>query len=205
MIPEDLYASILTACDGEWETYAGPKSKRCRELLEDPIRPVKSVAGDTYTMGAGYFLYDTCANDLGINQTTHRRNEHFSEPRTKSKETSTHTSRAAGPPNPNSGEYYCGQERASMAYLNHPEVQDALHVKRQSFQFQSSLEYSYTAHSLVDAYKDVLLKYYNVVQYSGDADPCVPYIGTQRWIKSMVNRAKLHNCFIPEDILNIIC
>lgn len=102
---------------------------------------------------------------------------------------------------PNSGEYYCGQERASLAYLNNKAVQAALHVKPQVFSFQTSLDYNFTGklfavngqgnfvleYSLLDDYKSVLLNHYRVVQYSGDADPCVPYLGTQRWIQSLVS------------------
>jgi hypothetical protein len=34
-------------------------------------------------------------------------------------------------------------------------------------------------------YASTLLKNFRVLQFSGDADPCVPYVGTQRWINSL--------------------
>lgn len=54
MISEDLYAEINDACAGEWGTFEAPRSETCRTLLEDPIHPVMSEAGNTYEMGNGY-------------------------------------------------------------------------------------------------------------------------------------------------------
>ena len=35
------------------------------------------------------------------------------------------------------------------------------------------------------SYKNDLVGQVRILQYSGDADPCVPYVGTQRWIDSL--------------------
>ena len=75
MISEALYAEINEACVGEWGTYDAPRSAKCATLLEDPVRPVLHEAGDTYQMGGGYFLYDTCPPDdlvTAIDPQTHR-------------------------------------------------------------------------------------------------------------------------------------
>ena len=37
----------------------------------------------------------------------------------------------------------------------------------------------------LDEYKEKLIPNYRIMQFSGDADPCVPYVGTQRWIDSL--------------------
>lgn len=63
MISEQLYAQINEACKGQWGKYEAP-TEPCKSLLEDPVRPCLSHAGDTYDMGGGYYLYDTCGNDL---------------------------------------------------------------------------------------------------------------------------------------------
>ena len=66
-----------------------------------------------------------------------------------------------------------------------PAVQDALHVSRQRFDFSTGLDYNFTRHSLLDEYASTLVSAFRVMHYSGDADPCVPHVGTQRWIASL--------------------
>ena len=83
------------------------------------------------------------------------------------------------------GEYACGQENAASVWLNLPAVQDALHVSRQRFDFSTGLDYNFTRHSLLDEYASTLVSAFRVMHYSGDADPCVPHVGTQRWIASL--------------------
>lgn len=175
-----------------------------------------SEAGDTYDMGGGYFLYDTCSSDLGINKSTHQLESlHQAKPQITHLENHKmdHEQRQLSGMQfnaiPNSGEYYCGQQRASLLYLQSSLVQQQIHVWKDTkgknvskenltdgeqksnagtrdFTFNTRLNYNFNLFSLVDKYKDVLLESYDVVQYSGDADPCVPYIGTQRWIQSLV-------------------
>ena len=53
------------------------------------------------------------------------------------------------------------------------------------FHFSTGLNYTKNAHSLLDQYKSDIIPKYRVWQFSGDADPCVPYIGTQRWVESL--------------------
>ena len=70
-------------------------------------------------------------------------------------------------------------------WLNLPAVQDALHVSRQRFDFSTGLDYNFTRHSLLDEYASTLVSAFRVMHYSGDADPCVPYVGATRWIESL--------------------
>merc|ERR1711953_796097 len=118
---------------------------------EDPVRPCLSIAGDTYDMGGGYFLYDTCSRDmLAMDKNDHRPHPELVE---------------LGPPTspqyPNTaGEYACGQERASTTYLNLPSVQRAIHTKlvgKEQFQFSTGLKYEFTAFSLLEAYAEHLI------------------------------------------------
>ena len=49
----------------------------------------------------------------------------------------------------------------------------------------TGLSYGLTEHSLLDAYNETLLPSLRVLQFSGDADPCVPFVGTERWIEEL--------------------
>merc|ERR1719174_2637536 len=190
MISEALYAKINKVCEGQWGTYE-PPSKACAELLEDPVRPCLSVAGDTYDMGGGYFLYDTCDPDLlALDPTTHRpRVSSDNGPDNGQDEMEVSPQPKPGYPT-NSGQYACGQERGGQAWLNVEAVREAIHVhtEKQSgrpFHWSTGLNYTLTAYSLLDTYKKILLPAFRVMQFSGDADPCVPYVGTQRWITGL--------------------
>ena len=211
MISEALYAEINKECAGQWGTYAAP-SKACADLLEDPVRPCKSKAGDTYQMGGGYFLYDTCGDDLMSlsdeqrvafgedgNGTTTTTTTHIAPPRTIKdaahlNELLARSARrggaAAATCGANSGEYMCGQEAATQFYLNLEAVRSAIHVQTKAesgreFHFSTGLNYTFTDYSLLELYRTKLIPHYRIMQYSGDADPCVPYVGTQRWIASL--------------------
>eukprot|EP00040_Diaphanoeca_grandis_P039304 m.258713 g.258713 ORF g.258713 m.258713 type:complete len:511 (-) comp36943_c0_seq1:277-1809(-) len=194
MISESLYAEITEACKSWWKggkpypdpdgpsMEGPPEGSECRKLLEDPVRPCMSKAGDTYDMGGGYFLYDTCTADLlALDNTTNLPKHH--------EDLQFGASAESVPTYPNdSGEYACGQEKATMIWLNLPEVQKALHVKlvnKTQFSFSTGLHYEFTTYSLLDEYKNDLIPNFRIMQYSGDADPCVPYVGTQRWIESL--------------------
>ena len=223
MINESLYTTINQVCQHEWNTLNGPTSPECRTLLEDPIRPVLSSAGDTYQMGGGYYLYDTCDGDLlDLDNGTHRpRQVHDKEytvahlvrvqRKAQQRRQQLHSvspdladlaeievsepqwmTRAAAQEYYNdAGAYACGQERASLVYLNLPSVRAAIHVpslthSNRTFSFSTRLPgYNFTAHSLLDLYNSTLIDQLTIMQYSGEADPCVPYIGTERWIESL--------------------
>ena len=92
-------------------------------------------------------------------------------------------------PYPNTaGEYACGQENAAVYWLNLPAVQHALHVRlvgKSRFSFSTPLHYNFTKGSLLAEYKERLALKLRILQFSGDADPCVPYVGTSRWIESL--------------------
>jgi hypothetical protein len=140
-----------------------------------------SVAGDTYEMGGGYFLYDSCGADLlradgGLRAAA-------APPAAAVAAAARHV--RGGAYANDAGEYACGQENAASVWLNLPAVQDALHVSRQRFDFSTGLDYNFTRHSLLDEYASTLVSAFRVMHYSGDADPCVPHVGTQRWIASL--------------------
>lgn len=202
MIPEHVHSKIYEACSSWWGNgkpfpegpdMFNPPPEPCKTLLEDPIRPVKSVAGDTYDMGGGYYLYDSCSKDLLALD----KNDNLPHPERfalTGEQSHENVGRQLQAPPASSeytntaGEYACGQERASTAYLNLPAVQQAAHVRlvdKKRFDFSTSLLYNFTAWSLLEDYKARLLPNFRILQYSGDADPCVPYVGTKRWIDSL--------------------
>ena len=212
MIPEAKKKQIDAACASWYEEAPpgpyGPPPADCRALLEDPIRPVKSIAGDTYDMGGGYFLYDTCGTDLSALDSATSRPRQGVQPKPPQRSIAlaaydrwaqpkvqinadgaaeTVSRLREGYPN-TAGEYACGQENAAVIWLNLPEVPEALHVKlvgKTEFSISTGLHYNFTAYSLLDVYNSTLTKELRIMQFSGDADPCVPYVGTERWIESL--------------------
>merc|ERR1712216_170600 len=170
-----------------------PPPEPCRTLLEDPVRPCKSIAGDTYDMGGGYYLYDTCSQDmLALDKFDNL--PHPEQHALPIWQAGGELGRRLQAPPPGSeymntaGEYACGQERASTTYLNLAAVMKAAHVRlvgKDRFDFSTGLHYNKTAWSLLDEYKARLLPNFRILQFSGDADPCVPYVGTKRWIDSL--------------------
>lgn len=130
---------------------------------------MKSIAGDTYDMGGGYFLYDTCGADL-LALTADGRGP-----------TRPSAERIANAYALNSGEYACGQENAAQAWLRRGDVQATLHVRRTpEYSMSTTLDYNFTAASLLANYKDLFAPNFRILQYSGDADPCVPSSGKQK-------------------------
>jgi len=226
MINESLYNTINQVCANQWNTFEGPTSQECRDLLEDPIRPVLSSAGDTYNMGGGYYLYDTCDGDLldmdasthqprvvkqheytvdhlvHVQRTAQRNRQHDQNKRhplavqvdkTEQYWMTAATAATAQEYYNDAGTYACGQERASLVWLNVNAVREASHVpvranstEGRPFSFSTALPgYNFTAHTLLPLYNDTLIGALTIMQYSGEADPCVPYIGTERWVASL--------------------
>ncbi|KAK7240021.1 serine-type carboxypeptidase [Aureococcus anophagefferens] len=165
MIPDAAKRAIDAAC-ADWYVAAppgpqAPPPPACAAALEDPVRPAMSVAGDTYEMGGGYFLYDSCGADLlrptaAAAAAARRRRARASRPRRgTSAAAPTRTTRARRAP------------RVAPAPTS------------------TGLDYNFTRHSLLDEYASTLVSAFRVMHYSGDADPCVPHVGTQRWIASL--------------------
>jgi len=72
-------------------------------------------------------------------------------------------------------DYPCGAETVMDTYLAQPSVIAALHVQTGGRQV-----YTKTAQNLLPLYKQLVTKF-RVLIYSGDADSCVPYYGTEEW------------------------
>eukprot|EP00939_MAST-03C_sp_MAST-3C-sp1_P003751 g3751.t1 len=165
--------------------------------------------GFSYCSGYGndsYYLYDTCDPDLlAIDPATNRprdlAEEEYTVAHLVARRDERTRKRVLESPYPstgddrwyrNSGTYACGQERASTVWLNLDAVREAIHVQTRNesgraFSFSTTLpSYGFSAHSLLQLYNETLVTSgLRILQYSGDADPCVPYIGTARWIESL--------------------
>jgi len=74
------------------------------------------------------------------------------------------------------GDYICGGETAMDKYLADPNVRTAIHVRGDN----PGQRYTKTATDLRPLYKSIV-PLYRMLIYSGDADACVPYYGTEEW------------------------
>ncbi|KAH8095417.1 serine carboxypeptidase [Aureococcus anophagefferens] len=180
MIPDAAKRAIDAAC-ADWcvASAAGRRRRRAGVAPRSgPRPPAMSVAGDTYRWAAATFS-TTAAARTSSAPTAARQLAPPAAPSGRDGER-----RGSAYAN-DAGEYACGQENAASVWLNLPAVQDALHVSRQRFDFSTGLDYNFTRHSLLDEYASTLVSAFRVMHYSGDADPCVPHVGTQRWIASL--------------------
>ncbi|KAJ9451400.1 Serine carboxypeptidase-like 21 [Diplonema papillatum] len=193
LISEETYNKVNAACEGHYGTVEAPPEP-CKSLLENPIDPVNSETGTIETMGGGYFLYDTCPVDdqfrtttltpIGVNASNLMAESNVIPDRRSWKD------RAAMRPayNLTAGEYACGQQTAGLVWLNLPQTQALLHVElkgKPSFSWGVGLQYDENKASLRLEYANTLIPNLYIMQYSGDSDPCVPFVGTQRWINSL--------------------
>lgn len=81
--------------------------------------------------------------------------------------------------------YPCKQRRCALAACAAARI---WHVARRLYllRCRSILMCPFTVSlCLTFRYNSTLLPAFRVLQYSGDADPCVPYVGTERWIASL--------------------
>jgi carboxypeptidase C (cathepsin A) len=76
-------------------------------------------------------------------------------------------------------DYACGGEKAMNVWLQDPAVPGALHVIHGAGQ-----KYNKTATDLRPLYKTLLTKY-RITIYSGDADACVPFWGSEEWTSGL--------------------
>jgi len=74
------------------------------------------------------------------------------------------------------GDYTCGGQTAMKAYLADAKVRAAIHVRTDN----PGQRYTKTATNLLPLYKTLVNKYRTLI-FSGDADACVPYYGTEEW------------------------
>ena len=72
-------------------------------------------------------------------------------------------------------------------WLNLASVQTALHVtaaRVSNWAVCAGLDYTKTRDTVIPLYPALVNKYRTLV-FSGDGDNCVPYIGTQEWVRNL--------------------
>lgn len=77
-------------------------------------------------------------------------------------------------------DYTCGGHTAMNAYLAEPSVIEALHVVPNTV----GMTYTKTCGDLLPLYSQLISKYQMLI-YAGDTDGCVPYVGTEKWTRSL--------------------
>jgi carboxypeptidase C (cathepsin A) len=174
MVSEVLFQQIIAACGNFTQL-----SAQCESLINQMNNELGQY--DVYN------VYDECGND----------HLSFLDLFSKNKETGHYYLKAfskdmdevnawlASRQRPSSllganNDYTCGGEAAMNAYLADPSVRAAIHVRSDN----PGQRYTKTATNLLPLYKTLVQKY-RVLIYSGDADACVPYYGTEEWTQGL--------------------
>jgi carboxypeptidase C (cathepsin A) len=176
MFSQELKSRIDTHCNN-WER----NSAECFAVLGE----MKQQTGDFYI----YNIYDECGEDqrrrrLETTDSTQAAKswlaakELMSQPSVKV--TTKQSFRVSAGYSEALNDYTCGAEAAMDAYLAHPDVVEALHVKAGT----PGMTYKKTVRDLPPLYKQLIDKYQMLI-YSGDTDACVPYVGTEKWTRDL--------------------
>ncbi|XP_028101415.1 serine carboxypeptidase 1-like [Camellia sinensis] len=82
----------------------------------------------------------------------------------------------------------CTDDTVATAWLNNDAVRKAIHVNQGSGSWSlctNDLLYNGDAGSIIPYHKNLTAQGYRALIYSGDHDMCVPYTGSQAWIRSL--------------------
>jgi len=174
MVSETLFQQIITAC-GDFSKI----STQCNTLLTQMNNELGSF--DVYN------IYDECGNDdfhfLDLFQKDNATGTYYLKAFSKDMtEVSSFLDSFQRPSSLLGGidDYTCGGETAMSQYLRDPTVRAAIHVRSDN----PGQRYTKTATNLLPLYKTLVQKY-RVLIYSGDADACVPYYGTEEWTQGL--------------------
>jgi len=159
LFSERLYDNLTRDC-GNFSTI----SSACQADID----AMNSEVGSYYT----YNIYDNCGGD-------HYFYDYFQQDGPGE----PYYEKAFNPEYVQLGEalnaYACGGENAMNKWLADPAVPDAIHVKRGGNQ-----SYTRESNDMRPIYKSLLEKY-NITIYSGDADACVPFWGSEEWTSQL--------------------
>ncbi|KAI4326352.1 hypothetical protein MLD38_031676 [Melastoma candidum] len=84
----------------------------------------------------------------------------------------------------------CTDDQVATAWLNNPDVRKALHVAEESLVgtwelCTGKIDFHHDAGSMIPFHKNLTLRGYRALIFSGDHDMCVPYTGSEAWTRSM--------------------
>jgi len=86
--------------------------------------------------------------------------------------------------------YACGSETVLPSYLNLKEVRSALHVQTLKDMpvwpgNHGYRHYNKSCSNTVQYFPKFIKNGLRVLIYSGDVDSCIPYIGTEQWVRAL--------------------
>ncbi|XP_034577809.1 serine carboxypeptidase-like 18 isoform X2 [Setaria viridis] len=171
IISDQLYETIMEHCHGE--DYSKPKNVICAQALNRFSKLLDECM-------MAHILYKTCVY-------VSPRPKDGTEKRKSLKEETEALSRK--PPRPPMD---CVTYKNYLSYFwaNNNITRDALGIRKGSKGewlrcHDGDLPYSQDIKSSIKYHRNVTLKGYRVLVYSGDQDAVIPFIGTQAWVRSL--------------------
>ncbi|KAF5201880.1 Serine carboxypeptidase [Thalictrum thalictroides] len=82
----------------------------------------------------------------------------------------------------------CTNDEVATSWLNNPAVRKALHVKEGALTWElctDNISYRHDAGSMIKYHKNLTMRGYRALIFSGDHDMCVPYTGSEAWTRSL--------------------
>ncbi|KAJ0011152.1 hypothetical protein Pint_33645 [Pistacia integerrima] len=143
---------------------------------------------------AAYELYEKCVKDLFRNDILEPKCT-FASPDVDQREMphralqEDHTNFILSPPK--IPDLWCRTFNYALSYMwaNNDQVQDALHIRKGYVKdwkrCNKSISYTKDVLSVVDVHRYLSTKRLQVLVESGDRDMVVPFVGTEKWIKSL--------------------
>ena len=186
-VDTNLKNDINSECD--WEAAAaneeGALSAKCVSLLNDASAEIGNV--NMYNI-YGDCVSSMCANGDGVVRgKVPARGELFTSSAEPTLVDSNHRSLQRIIPH---GPVACIDSAAASAYLNQPDVMDAIHVRDPGFCWAvcntaSGWTYKSTRTNLPANTYPLLVANIDVLVYNGDWDACVPYTDNEAWTENM--------------------
>ncbi|KAK4795254.1 hypothetical protein SAY86_013248 [Trapa natans] len=84
----------------------------------------------------------------------------------------------------------CTDDEVATSWLNNPNVRTALHVEDEGstggwMLCTDKISYNHNLGSMIKYHKNLTMRGYRALIFSGDHDMCVPYTGSEEWTRSL--------------------